>query len=107
MMDRMVGGVSGLANKVVMHAQQMGDPRGQQQQQLGQHHAMGGGPTRGRSAETPQSHGHIGMPQQPQSQPGRSGMVMGQGNSQPSQHVIAQQQQQQQQQMIGGTNNST
>jgi len=121
MMDRMVGGVSGLANKVVMHAQQMGDPRGQQQQlqkqqqqqqqqqqKLGQHHAMGSGPTRGRPAETPQSHGHIGMPQQPQSQPGRSGMVMGQGNSQPSQHVIAQQQQQQQQQqMIGGTNNST
>ena len=110
MLDRMTVGAGGLANKAVMHAaQQMSDHRGQQlqqqqqQQQIGQHHTMGGGPTRGRPAEAPQSLDHVGMPQQSQSQPGRSGMVMGQGQSQPSQQVMAQQQQQM---MMGGNSNN-
>jgi paired amphipathic helix protein Sin3a len=85
-----VMGAGGLANKGAMHAQQIGDPHGQQlkqqhqlkqQQQLTQHHGMG-------RPLDPSAMGRVGLPQQP----GRSGLVVGQGQSQPSQQVIRQQQ---------------
>ena len=107
MLDQMTGVAGDLVNK--MHAQQMGDPRGQQQlqqhQQLNQHHTMGAAPTRGMPAETPQSLGNVIMTQQSESQPGRSGLAM--GPSQPSQQIAAHHHQQHQhQQLIGGSNSS-
>jgi len=91
MMDRVPGAPGGLASKGAMHAQQMGDPHGQQQlqqqqlkqqQQLSQHHNMGSRPL-----DAP-TIGRVGLPPQP----GRAGLVVGQGQAQPPQQVIRQQQ---------------
>jgi paired amphipathic helix protein Sin3a len=89
MMDRVAGGAGGLANKGAMHAQKMGDPHGQQQQQqlkqqqqLSQHHSMGSRPLDASAI------GRVGLTPQP----GRPGSVVGQGQSQPPQQVIRQQQ---------------
>lgn len=90
MIDR---GAGGLPNKGAMHTQAIGDPHGQQQiqqqqlkqqqqQQLSQHHSMGSRPL-----DAP-SIGRVGLPPQP----GRAGLVGGQGQSQPPQQVIRQQQ---------------
>jgi len=101
MMDRVVGGAGGLAIKGALHAQQMGDPHGQQQlqqqqqlkqqQQLSQHHNIGSRPSDASAL------GRVGIP--PQS--GRPELVVGQGQSQPPPQVIHQQQ------AMGNNNNKT
>ena len=90
MMDQLSGGAGGIANKGAMHAPQIGDPHGQQQlqpphqlkqpQQPGQHHGIASRPL------DQSTLGRVGAPPQP----GRSGLVVAQGQSQPPQQVIRQ-----------------